>query len=271
MRQRHLSTHWKKFFFRTTQPEPLLQLAVAESHLGYTPLGNRSEFAERVGYPGATWAGAFIDCVFHDAGLVIPSVTYPASGLAEFIKARRVVKTPQPGDIAFFTFATGSPFETMHVGLVVDTREWLTAQLVQTIEGDVSSGLAKSDPSLRGVFKRVRDGHEILAFVRVQPAPTKKPETAQPGSLPILDDRRVTPGRRNKDVGLVQLALKQVTGLVGETPDLFDGPTKRAYARWQRITGRVGPDASGQPDRASLQLLGERTRKYKLDASPASS
>lgn len=259
-----MSTTWKKFFFRTTQPEPLKQLETATAWLGYTPLGNRSEFAERVGYPGVTWAGAFIDCVFHDAGLVIPSVTYPASGLAEFMKARRVVENPQPGDIAFFVFATGAPFSSMHVGLVVDTREWETKRVVQTIEGDISSGLAKSDPSLRGVFNRVRDGHEILAFARVQPAPTKKQVTAQP--VPLSDVDRVKPGRRNKDVGLVQLALKEVTGLVGETPDLFDGPTKRAYARWQRITGRVGDDASGSPDRASLQLLGERTRKFKLDA-----
>ena len=262
--------NWKKYFLRTTQPDAP-QLETATAWLGYVPQGGRAEFSERVGYSGVTWAGAFIDCVFHDAGLIIPSVTYPASGLAEFIKARRVVEKPQPGDIVFFVFATGSPFQTMHVGLVADVREWETAGLVGTIEGDVSSGLAKSDPSLRGVFRRIRDGHEILAFARVQPAPNKKPETAQPGSLPILDDRRVSPGRRNKDVGLVQLALKQVTGLVGETPDLFDGPTKRAYARWQRITGRVGNDASGIPDRASLQLLGERTRKYKLDASPTSS
>ena len=266
MRQRHLSHNLKRFFFRTTQPEPLPQLETATAWLGYTPLGNRSEFAERVGYPGVTWAGAFIDCIFHDAGLVIPSVTYPASGLAEFIKARRVFEKPQPGDIAFFTFATGSPFETMHVGLVVDTRDWETAHTVRTIEGDVPSGLAKSDPSLRGVFNRVRDGHEIVTFARVQPAHDKKEETAQPGSLPVLDYRRVTSGRRNKDIGLLQLALKQVTGLVGEVPDMFDGRTKHAYARWQRITGRVGADASGLPDRASLQLLGERTRKFKLDA-----
>jgi hypothetical protein len=191
-------------------------------------------------------------------------VTYPASGLAEFIKTRRVVEKPQPGDIVFFVFATGSPFETMHVGLVADVREWETAGLVGTIEGDVSSGLAKSDPSLRGVFRRIRDGHEILAFARVQPALTIKQETGQPA--PIIDLRRVTPGRRNKDIGLVQLALKQVTGLIGETPDMFDGQTKSAYARWQRITGRVGSDASGIPDRASLQLLGGRTRKFQLDA-----
>jgi hypothetical protein len=264
MRQRHLLTNWKKFFLRTTQPEPPKQLETATAWLGQLSQGGRIDFSERVGYSGVTWAGAFIDCVFHDAGLVIPSVTYPASGLAEFIKTRRVVEKPQPGDIVFFVFATGSPFQVMHVGLVADVREWETAGLVGTIEGDVSSGLAKSDPSLRGVFRRIRDGHEILAFARVQPAPTIKQETGQPA--PILDVRRVTPGRRNKDIGLVQLALKQVTGLIGETPDMFDGQTKSAYARWQRITGRVGADASGIPDRASLQLLGERTRKFQLDA-----
>jgi len=57
-----------------------------------------------------------------------------------------------------------------------------------------------------------------------------------------------------------------VTGLRIQVPDLFDRSTQHAYARWQRMTGRVGADASGIPDRASLQLLGERTKKYKLDA-----
>ena len=261
-----MSTNWKKFFFRTTQPE-LKQLETATAWLGYVPLAGRAEFAERVGYPGSPWAGAFIDCVFHEAGLTIPSCTYPASGLAEFIKAGRVTKNPQPGDIVFFSFATGDAFSSLHVGLVTDTRDWELTGTVHTIEGDVSSGLAKSDPSLRGVFRRVRDGHEILGFARVQPAHTKKQETAQPAQTPTIDFRRVQPGRRNKDIGHVQLALKEVTGLRIQVPDLFDRSTQHAYARWQRMTGRVGADASGIPDRASLQLLGERTRKYKLDAT----
>lgn len=260
-----MSTHWKKFFFRTTQPDTPSQLETASAWLGYTPLGGRAEFAERVGYPGTTWAGAFIDCVFHDAGLTIPSCTYPASGLAEFLKTGRVVKNPQPGDIVFFTFATADPFGSLHVGLVADVREWETAGLVGTIEGDVPSGLAKSDPSLRGVFRRIRDGHEVLAFARAQPGIYENKQTGQPA--PIIDARRVQPGRRNKDIGLVQLALAEVTGLRIRVPDLFDGSTQSAYARWQRMTGRVGVDASGIPDRASLQLLGERTGKYKLTAT----
>lgn len=264
MRQRQLSHNWKQFFFRTTQPEPLPQLETAAAWLGYTPLGGRAEFSDRVGYSGAAWAGAFIDCVFHDAGLIIPSVTYPASGLGEFIKARRVVEKPQPGDIVFFSFATGAPFGTMHVGLVETVRDWETAWTFTTIEGDVTSGLAKSDPSLRGVFRRTRSLHDVVAFVRPQPAHAIKPETGQPA--PIIDARRVQPGRRNKDIGLVQLALKKVTGMAGEVPDMFDGPTRHAYARWQRITGRVGDDASGLPDLASLRLLGDRTGTFKLDA-----
>jgi len=263
MRQRHLSTNWKQFFFRTTQLEPS-QVTVAESYLGYVPLSGRSEFADRVGYPGTVWAGAFIDCVFHDTGQVIPSCTYPASGLAEFIKQGRVTQNPQPGDIVFFTFATVPPFGSLHIGLVEDVTDWESTGVVETIEADVSSGLAKSDPSVRGVFRRRRYGHEILGFARVQPAVTKKDVTAQPA--PMIDYRRVQPGRRNKDIGHVQLALSEVTGLRIQVPDLFDGPTQHAYARWQRMTGRVGADASGTPERASLQLLGERTGKFKLDA-----
>lgn len=259
-------TNSKIFFSRSTRTDEASPqsrvLETATGWLGYTSTGTRNEFADRAGYSGVTWAGAFIDCVFFDSNVLIPACVYPASGLGEFLRDGRVVKNPQPGDIMFLNFSTGAPFDVMHVGLVADVSRWETDGQVGTIEACVNSGLAKSDPSLRGIFRRVRDGQEILAFARpdfdrpkneVQPALTIKPET-------------VKPGRRNKDIGLVQEALKVVTGLRYNTPDLFDGHTQQAYARWQRMTGRVGADASGLPDRASLQLLGERTRKFKLDA-----
>lgn len=226
----------------------------------------RTPFGERCGYDGHVWAGAFLDTVFFDAGVEIPACVYPPSGLAEFMRMQRVVEKPQPGDIAFFVFATGELFGAMHCGLVVDTSVFDETGMFYTIEACVNSGLPKSDPSLRGVYKRRRVQHEVLAFCR--PASnTEIKETGQP--VPIITIETVRPGRRNKNIGHVQLALKQVTGLVGETTDMFDGSTQSAYAHWQRIIGYVGSDATGNPDRASLQLLGDRTRKFKLDATSA--
>jgi hypothetical protein len=255
------------------QPDTVIKSG--EAWLGFTTSGlnGRTPFGEKSGYD-VNWAGAFIDTVFHDSGMRIPSCVYSSSGLAEFMKQGRVKNKPQPGDIVFFAFPTGDNFGVSHVGLVADTSRWKTDGLVGTIEAQVNSGLPKSDPNLRGVFRRIRSRHEIIAFARPdykmkdkgQPG-AKNPGTDQRAGLTLISIR---PGRRNKSIGLVQIALAQVTGSLGKiTLDMFDGQTQHAYARWQRQIGYANDRATGIPDEASLRLLGEITGKFQLDA-PAS-
>ena len=249
------------------KPETVIE--TAEAWLGYTAgLNGRTPFGERSSYD-LNWAGSFIDAMFHDAGMRIPSCVYSSSGLAEFVKQGRVTDRPQPGDIVFFTFPTGDTFGVSHVGLVADVSRYKTDGLVGTIEAQVNSGLPKSDPNLRGVFRRIRSRHEVLAFARPdykskgQPG-AKKPGTDQRAGLALISIR---PGRRNKSIGLVQLALTKVTGSLGKiTVDMFDGQTQHAYARWQRQIGYANDRATGVPDEASLRLLGEVTGKFKLEA-----
>ena len=250
--------------------KPDTVIETAEAWLGFINAGlnGRTPFGERSGYE-VNWAGAFIDTVFHDAGMRIPSCVYSSSGLAEFIKQGRVKNKPQPGDIVFFAFPTGDIFGVSHVGLVADTSRWKTDGLVGTIEAQVNSGLPKSDPYVRGVFRRIRSRHEIIAFARPdfkmkgQPG-ARKLETDQRASLTLISIR---PGRRNKSIGLVQVALMKVTGSLGKiTIDMFDGQTQHAYARWQRQMGYANDRATGVPDEASLRLLGETTGVFKLDA-----
>ena len=245
------------------QPDTVIK--TAEAWLGYvTGLNGRTPFGERSSYD-LNWAGSFIDAVFHDAGMRIPSCVYSSSGLAEFIKQGRVKDKPQPGDIVFFAFPTGDNFGVSHVGLVADTSRWKTDGLVGTIEAQVNSGLPKSDPNLRGVFRRIRSGHEIIAFAR--PDFKKKAQPATNKSETGLTLINIRPGRRNKSIGLVQVALMKVTGSLGKiTVDMFDGQTQHAYARWQRQIGYANDRATGIPDAISLQLLGEITGVFKLQA-----
>lgn len=251
---------FKNYFLRNTNSEQTPKiLESAQAWLGYTQqAGGRSVFGERTGHDGRPWNGSFIDVVFFDAGLEIPSCVQTGSGLAEFIRDGRVVKEPRPGDIAFMVTGTDDVFGMPHVGLVADTSRLETAGLVGTIEGGVNSGLPKSDPSVRGVFRRVRSVHEVLAFCR--PGTGYKKQT---GGLGINPDS-VRPARRNKNIGRVQLALKLVCGLHGEITDAFDTPTQQAYAHWQRILG-YADRATGVPDNASLKKLGERTGVFFLD------
>lgn len=238
----------------------------AQAWLGFTANPNgRTPFGERSGYDGTTWAGSFIDFIFHEAGLTIPSCVYPPSGMAEFIKQGRFNQRPRPGDIAFFVFPTGEIFGSPHAGLVVDTSRWNSDGLVGTIEGNINSGLPKADPHVMGVYRRVRSKHEIIGFGNPTHRPgAKKSETGQRAGLQLSSIR---PGRRNKSIGLVQLALSKVTSGLGRfIPDLFDGSTQHAYARWQRQVGYANDRATGIPDPVSLRLLGETTGVFKLDA-----
>ena len=238
----------------------------AEAWLGFTANSNgRTPFGEKSGYDGTTWAGSFIDFVFHEAGLTIPSCVYPPSGLAEFIKQARLTQRPRPGDIAFFVFPTGETFGVSHIGLVADISRWKTDGLVGTIEGQVNSGLPKSDMRVMGVYRRARSKHEIIGFGKPSYRPaSKKLPTGQRAGLQLSSIR---PGKRNKSIGLVQLALSKVTSGLGRfIPDLFDGSTQQAYARWQRQIGYASDKATGIPDERSLRLLGEITGVFQLDA-----
>ena len=238
----------------------------AEAWLGFTANPNgRTPFGELSGYDGNIWAGSFIDFVFHEAGLTVPSCVYPPSGLAEFVKLGRLKQRPRPGDVAFYVFPTGETFGVSHIGLVADTSRWNSDGLVGTIEAQINSGLPKADVHVMGVYRRVRSKHEIIGFGNPNYRPgNKKAPTGQRAGLQLSSIR---PGRRNKSIGLVQLALSKVTGGLGRfIPDLFDGSTQQAYARWQRQVGYASDRATGIPDAASLRLLGETTGCFQLDA-----
>jgi hypothetical protein len=178
---------------------------------------------------------------------------------------RRVYKNPRPGDIVFFSFAvTGESYGMPHVGLVTKTDRWKADGLVQTIEGNVGSGLPKGDPGLTGVFSRVRSRHEVIGFGRPAFRPAILRRTGMAGTTRI-DVETVRPGRRNKSIGLVQAGLARTVGLGKVTVDMFDAETERAYAHWQRTLGYVGTDARGIPDLRSLRTLGERTGLFTTE------
>jgi hypothetical protein len=246
-------------------------LEEARSHLGYRPRpGGLSDFGQTVGYSGhdIPWDGAFVDVVARAAEVLLPACVNTSSGLAELVYSRRVVSIPRPGDIVFYSFpATGMDLWSQpHVGIVTgvigDFR--LTGRFT-AIEAQTGSGLPKDTTAQTGVFERVRWRREVIAFARpnFKRRPAIGPKNVQTGSL-LVRINRVRPGRGSADVQTVQLALTQVAGLEGHEYGLFDGPTRDAYARWQRMIGRVGSDATGDPDPGSLARLGRETGLFEI-------
>ncbi len=245
-----------------------LVIAEAERWLGFVPLGNlHTPFGEKTGYDQTHWAGSFIDFVYHEAGVSIPSCVYPPNGLREFMHNKQFHFEPRPGDVVFFSTPTGDRLGMPHVGIVADVARWKTTKQLGTIEAQVNSGLSKADTQALGVFRRVRTYHEVIGFGRPN---TRSPKVVVQSTTGVLLNK-VRPDRRNKDVGLVQQALKLTVGLQGNTVDQFDGLTRAAYAHYQRTLGYIGDDASGVPDMRSLIRLGEVTGVFRVDQEPATS
>lgn len=218
--------------------------------------GSLTEFGRRVGYYSSTisWAGAFVDCVACDSDVAIPSCVYPPSGLAEFIFMNRWRSDPEPGDIVFYTFSTRpeDPFGTPHIGIVVDTDAWKKEQYFMAVEADIQNS----------VVTRMRWKYETIGFGR--PDWKRRPGKAAQNAdgLVFVNPARIQPGARGKDVFNMQVALRKVVDLSGETPAVFDSKTQRAYARWQRMIGHVGHDIDGVPNERTLAQLGARSEVF---------
>jgi hypothetical protein len=245
-------------------------LAEAKKHLGYRTRANGlSEFGARVGYSGhgIPWSGAFIDCVARDSGIFLPACVYSPTGLSEFFHAGRVVNRPEPGDIVFFAYPTARDFSMPHVGIVSDVDHWHEYESFMSIEANVNSGLPKAVQERDGIYERVHWKYETIAFARpdFEFRPGSGAKTLTGSKKVKLHDVQI--GRRNRSVDLVQQALEVVAGLAHHEHGAFDGPTIQAYARWQRMTGHVGDDASGQPTGPSLERLGRETGIFEVDNS----
>lgn len=248
-------------------------IAEARSHLGYrTRPGGVSDFGATVGYSShdIPWDGAFIDVVARSAGASIPACVNTLSGLAEFQYSGRLYSTPEIGDIVFYSFSVRSenPWGQPHVGIVTG----LVGDFVQTgrfvaIEAQTGSGLVRDIADRNGIFERVRWRYETIGFGR----PNYGARKPRPGIGPNLQTdnlfvriSRVRPGKRNADVQTVQAALALVADLRDYEPGVYCPSTRDALARWQRMIGRVGSDASGEPDFLSLERLGRESGLFEM-------
>lgn len=178
----------------------------------------------------------------------MPSCIYTPAGLGEFSADGRLFQEPELGDVVFYSYPTATTFGMPHVGVVVDVSRWSSSKTFVAVEGQVDMS----------VVKAVRSNEQVIGFGR--PIFERRPgsKQLQTDSLVRVDPSRVHLGSRGADVMNVQIALKRI-GYLSDglySPAVFDAATRRAFARWQRVSGHVGSDADGVPSPASLESLG---------------
>ena len=135
------------------------QLGVTESPAG----SNRTKYGKWMGLDGQPWCMSFVQWCFAQAGTPLPHKTGSCSALLNWYRVNRtacVVKEPQPGDIAIFTFG--------HTGIV----ERALPGSVMCIEGNTSPGQSGSQDNGGGVYRRQRNLALVRAFIR--PFPKKE-------------------------------------------------------------------------------------------------
>ena len=236
---------------------------LALSYVGHKARpGSPTDFGRRVGYSGEAipLSGSFVDVVFYDAGIEIPSCTYAPSGLAQFLFMKRLSAEPAPGHISFYNFSTKQhtdPFSMPHCGIVVDTHAWKKDKTFVAVEAGVGSA----------VVKVVRRKDEMIGFG--EPDWKRWPAKAHKNAdgLVFVDHTRIRLGARGGDVVNVQLALAQLVGLSGQIHATFDDKTQYAYMHWQRMIGHVGVDIDGIPNERTLEQLGRRSKVFTTATS----
>lgn len=242
-------------------------LTEAASHLGYrSNAGRVSYYGERSGYSGQPWSGSFIDYVAKVTDVDIPSCVYPPAAAANFLRTGRLYVNPKPGDIVFFNFSTGAHFEMPHVGIVTDVTGVTFNGSFKTIEANVDTGLAKGPQDRNGIFERTRYLTDVIAFGRpnFSRSRLKDPAAGSDPDLQPVNLARVLSLKPCLDVELIQLALAEEVGLRNAKRGTFDAQTKSAFANFQRKIGYVGDDATGIPDRKSLEALAAKTKKFRV-------
>jgi hypothetical protein len=273
-----------------------LFIKTAQQYLSYTTdLNGRNMFGQKVGYDSEPWAGAFIDVVAREAGLQLPSFTYSAAALAEFIRQGNFSREAKPGSIAIFNFSSNtghaaSAFSAPHCGIVIDVREFQETGRFITVEGNTegTGAYQKKD----GVYQKVRNVNDVAVFCHPNFEGPQRRVTFNERLMKLLDRGRTTfdgsdmaeleaaakarvklltngeikHGDRNKRVEIIQLALATVTDLRGCEPGKWDSVTAAACSRYQRMIGYVGKDVSGLPDVNTLKRLARETGLFRIDA-----
>lgn len=240
-----------------TIPDRVLDILIQQ--LDYRALPGRSSvYGQAVGYPNQPWNGSFLAYVFREAGIDVPDFTSTVTALSHYVRENRIYRNPKIGDIAFFENTT-DPFGQPRVGVVTKVARWKSENAFSTIEGEVGSPYPKGNTDPTGVYEITHYGTDVIGFARPQYKNSVSPKPQTGNTVRVST---VQPGRKNAQVTDVQHALFVTVGARDMEAGKFDRQTRSAYARWQRLCGRVGKDADGTPELDSLTRLAERVGTF---------
>lgn len=213
-------------------------VTTAAAELGYTETPNNITKFWAARYPawqGQPWCGCFVDWVLAKHGVedypigrngifYTPAIVSSAKAKGAW-RDDSTLSNAQPGDLVLFDF-NGSD-NAKHVGFI---EKVLPGGLVQTIEGNTSSGTAGSQNDGGGVYRRVRGTATVMGYV----------DMSQVLALDAGDKKAARDWKRTRLAVHGKLTAGTISRLQAEVGVPIDGVlgpvTKRAVQRWVGVT-----------------------------------
>lgn len=224
------------------------QIGTREDASGSNPYG-RAYGADRV-----AWCAIFCWWAFQQAGgsALIPKTAYTPTLASWYQQHGQADRSPRVGDLVFYDWPGDGVDRIQHVGLV---ERVISPSLIQTIEGNTTSGIA-GDQSHGGVVARrtrstgsvVVYGHPAYDGAAPAPAPAGDGSGLATLAYGMRNDSRVAAFQRQSNAypWAPELPVLPATGnYLDQTRDLV--------ARIQAQVGITGPDANGE-------TIGPRTK-----------
>jgi hypothetical protein len=139
----------------TGEAAKVIGIAASEVGTEEAPV-NKTKYGQWYGADGQAWCAMYLSWCFNEAGFPQPASTskgfaFTPAGAAWYQQQGRWGTVPKVGSVVFFKFP-GGPNRIHHVGLVTG----IDGSVVETIEGNTSSGAAGSQREGGGVYRRRR-------------------------------------------------------------------------------------------------------------------
>lgn len=146
--------------------ELVLEVALDEVGTIEGPADNETKYGAYCNANFLPWCGSFVNWVFNEAGVKLPSMVSTANGATRLKNIGRWVLDgpPKPGDLCFMDFPHDNVDRISHIGIVLKVEK----NQVQVIEGNTSeSGSQRNGGMVMLKWREyVKPGNPVVGFGR---------------------------------------------------------------------------------------------------------
>lgn len=142
----------------------VLEIAIGEIGTIEGPKDNETKYGKFTKFDYLPWCGSFVNWVFAQAKVSIPSMVSTAIGAQKLKNIGSWVPIPQPGDLVFFDFPGDGVDKISHIGILMQVNK----SDIWTIEGNTAphGGSQRNGGMVLAKVRSTGKGTPIVAYGR---------------------------------------------------------------------------------------------------------